>query len=246
MADALVPYAPLNVLKPVAENVWIADGPEIRMRVGFFGVPFPTRMTLLRLPGGDLWLHSPIAPDAALVRQVSALGPLRFLIAPNNLHYWWIADWKDRFPQAEVFAAPGVARAARRPMPAHRTLGADPPPAWMETIDQVLIEGDVLGEVDFFHRPSRTLVLTDLVENFELPRVRNRLMRWLVRLGGAADPDGKTPRDMQWSFLRSRDAVRAAVRQMIAWQPEIVIVAHGRWYEKDGAAELRRAFRWIL
>jgi hypothetical protein len=33
---------------------------------------------------------------------------------------------------------------------------------------------------------------------------------------------------------------------MIAWNPEWVIVAHGRWYERHGAQELRRAFRWVL
>jgi hypothetical protein len=30
---------------------------------------------------------------------------------------------------------------------------------------------------------------------------------------------------------------------MIAWEPERVILAHGRWYDRAGAAELRRAFR---
>jgi hypothetical protein len=33
---------------------------------------------------------------------------------------------------------------------------------------------------------------------------------------------------------------------MIAWQPEKVVMAHGRWYERDGVAELRRAFRWLV
>jgi hypothetical protein len=33
---------------------------------------------------------------------------------------------------------------------------------------------------------------------------------------------------------------------MLAWQPERVMIAHGRWYDKDAAAELRRAFRWVL
>jgi hypothetical protein len=32
---------------------------------------------------------------------------------------------------------------------------------------------------------------------------------------------------------------------MVAWAPERVIFAHGRCYERDGAAELRRAFRWL-
>jgi hypothetical protein len=33
---------------------------------------------------------------------------------------------------------------------------------------------------------------------------------------------------------------------MLDWDPERIIIAHGRWYDRDGGAELRRAFRWIL
>jgi hypothetical protein len=33
---------------------------------------------------------------------------------------------------------------------------------------------------------------------------------------------------------------------MLAWNPQRIILAHGRWYERDGAAELARAFAWAL
>ena len=36
---------------------------------------------------------------------------------------------------------------------------------------------------------SRTLILTDLIENFELSRVCHWLLRWIMRAFGAADPD---------------------------------------------------------
>src|SRR3546814_11426118 len=73
---------------------------------------------------------------------------------------------------------------------------------WAGEIDQVLVPGGIVSEVDFFHYPSRTLVLIDLIENIEPRRVQNILYRWLIRLGGAADPDGKAPRDMQSSDER--------------------------------------------
>lgn len=244
--DAYAPYAPLNVLKAVAEDLWIVDGPEIRF--GYLGLklPFPTRMTIVRLPDGAIWIHSPTVAADALVKRVRELGPVRWLIAPNTIHYWWIPDWKAAFPEAQVWAAPGLARAAKRELTIDHELGDAAPPAWAETIDQVLVEGDMLTEVNFFHRPSRTLILTDLIENFEPERVRPRLLRWLMRLAGAADPDGKAPIDMQLSFARRRPAVRTAVERMIAWGPERILLAHGRWYPANGVAELRRAFRWVL
>lgn len=242
----IAPYEPLDVLKPVAPDIWIVDGPEIRFAYFGLKLPFPTRMTVVRLPDGGLWVHSPIAPDAGLFEQIEAIGPVRFLIAPNNLHYWWVPDWTARFPEAVVYGSPGIEKSAKRPIRIDQHLGDTSPAAWAGTIDQVLVAGAMLTEVDFFHRPSRTLILTDLIENFEPERIRSWFYRTLVRWSGAADPDGKAPADMRATFLLHRAALRAAVERMIAWQPERVIIAHGRWYESDGTRELRRAFRWVL
>lgn len=243
---AYAPYLPLNVLKPVAPDLWIVDGPEIWF--GLFGLtlPFPTRMTVVRLPDGALWLHSPTEPSDALAEGLREVGAVRFLVAPNTIHYWWIPDWKARFPDAEIHAPPGLECSAKRALPAHHALGDAPPASWADAIDRVLVRGDALTEVDFFHWPSRTLVLTDLIENFETERVRHWFDRLLLRLGGAADPDGKAPIDMRIGFLRQRKAVRVAVRRMIVWEPERIIIAHGRWYERDATVELRRAFHWVL
>ncbi|HPG01980.1 MAG: DUF4336 domain-containing protein, partial [Hyphomicrobiales bacterium] len=247
MSDAYLPYAPLNALKSVAPEIWIVDGPEIRMDyVAGLAIPFPTRMTIVRLPDGALWLHSPVAFDPALAADVMALGPVAFIIAPNTLHYWHTPDWIERFPQAHFFYAPGLETKAKRALPAGEKLGETPPPEWATTIDQTCIIGSLLNEVAFFHRPSRSLILTDLIENFEPSRVQSRFWRAAMRLFGAADPDGKAPFDMQMTFWRHRVELRRAVEKMIAWAPERIVIAHGRWYGKDGVAELRRAFRWAL
>ena len=246
MSDAFVPYAPLDTLKPVAEDVWIVDGPEIRMRWLGLKIPFPTRMTVVRLPDRSLWLHSPIAPDERVVEALAPLGRVAHIVAPNTLHYWHVPSWAAHFPEATVWLAPGLPAKAKRPLPAHRPLDAAPPAEWQGAFDQVVVIGDVLNEVDFFHRPSRTAILTDLIENFEPARVKSRFWRAIMRWSGAADPDGKAPADMRATFRRHRGAVRAAVETMLGWNPERVIIAHGRWYDSDGTAELRRAFRWVL
>jgi hypothetical protein len=246
-SEAFVPYAPLNVLKPIAADIWLVDGPEIRFQ--FFAglkLPFPTRMTIVRLPDGGLWVHSPTEPVDPLVDSVRELGPVRWLVAPSSIHYWWVPDWKAKFPDAEVFAVANLERWAKRTFPPHQKLGETPRGAWADAIDQIVVAGDVVTEAEFFHRASRTLILTDLIENFEPSRVHSRFLRGLLRVAGIADPNGKTPIDMQLSFLRQRKTVRAAVERMIAWNPERVIMAHGRWYDGNAVAELRRAFRWVL
>ena len=237
-------YEPLFTLKPVAPDVWIADGGWIR----FYGLPFPTRMTVVRLAGGGLWVHSPVADPGGLGDQVAALGPVRHLIAANWIHYAWVPDWQARFAQAVTWGRPGVqARAASRGVRLHldQVLGDAAPAEWAGQIDQRMADSGVHREVVFFHRASRTLILTDLIENFE-PAKMPWWTRPLLGLGRVCDPDGRMPRDMAASFRTRRGHLRDLVRTMIGWAPERVILAHGRWYDRDGTAELRRAFRDVI
>jgi len=236
-------YEPLLTLKPVTDDIWIADGPVIR----FYGLPFPTRMTVVRLCDGGVFVHSPVPLEGELRAQVDAVGPVRHLVAPNWIHYAWIPAWQAAFPDAETWGCPGVqARARTRGVGLHldHLLGESSPDAWADEIEQRLVVGGVHSEVVFFHRRGRTLILTDLIENFELPKVP-WYFRPLVRLGGVADPDGKTPADLRAMLSTQPDALRAHVDAMLAWDPERVILAHGRWYTERGTDELRRAFRWV-
>ncbi|WP_068304002.1 DUF4336 domain-containing protein [Pararhodobacter sp. CCB-MM2] len=238
-------YAPLNTLKSVAPDVWIVDGPAIR----FYGLPFTTRMTVIRLPGGGLWVHSPIAVDDALMAEIDVLGPVQCLIAPNWIHYAYVGAWQARYPEARCWAAPGVReRAASRDVAIRidAVLGDEAPVEWAGVIEQLVVAGSSSHhEAVFFHLATKTLVLTDLIENFE----RRAVPVWQVPflfLAGNLDPDGKAPRDMQATFRKGREAARASVERMIGWGPERVILAHGRWYPEKGVEELKRAFRWIL
>jgi Domain of unknown function (DUF4336) len=240
-------YPPLNSLKPIVENVWIVDGPTIRFGMPGLRFPFPTRMTVVRLAGADLFIHSPTPLAPALRREICEIGTPRWLIGPNRLHYWWIPEWRAAFAAADVYLAPGIKEqaAGRIDFSAFPLIGENGFP-WDHEIATLPIAGSFMTEIEFFHRPSRTMILTDLIENFEPRKLQSFAMRWLTRLGGAQDPDGQTPRDMRLSFARQKQQVRAAVVKMIAWQPERVILAHGRWYERNGTAELRRALRWVL
>ncbi len=241
-------YTPLNILKPLAQELWIVDGPIVHMAALGLRAPFPTRMTVVRLPDGGLWCHSPVAPDSALFAAIDALGPVRHLISPNLLHYAHIAAWKQRYPQATAWASPGVReRAASQHIEVRFDADLDdaPPPAWAATIDQLCFRGSrVMPEIVFLHRTSASLILADLIENFEAAKLPTP-MRWMARLGGVLDPDGKAPLDMRLTYVGHKDAARACLARMRAWQPQRVILAHGRCYLENAVAELSRAFRWL-
>jgi hypothetical protein len=239
-------YSPINVPKPVAEDLWIVDGPVIRFGMPWPKMPFPTRMTIVRLPGRRLFVHSPTLLTAELKAEIARIGTPTWLVAPNRIHYWWIPDWHAEYPLADVFLAPRIRKqAGKRIAFDAQALDREEGYPWDQQIATVRVESSFMTEFDFFHRPSRSLILTDLIENFEPAKLGSLCLRWLTRLGGVQDPDGQMPRDMRMTFSKHKQQLRAAVAKMIEWNPQRVILAHGRWYERDGAKELQRAFRWL-
>jgi hypothetical protein len=240
-------YPPINTLKPVADDVWIVDGPIIRFGPRWLKMPFPTRMTIIRAEGRSLFIHSPTPLTPELKAAVAGLGDPRWIIGPNRIHYWWIPDWYAAYGDAEVYLAPRIREQAKGRIDfATKELGGASGYPWDGAIATLPVPGSYMTEFEFFHERSRTLILTDLIENFEPKKLTTWWMRWLTRFGGVQDPDGKMPRDMRFTFRSHKAELRRAVETMIAWQPARAILAHGRWYQDNAEAELRRAFRGVL
>lgn len=241
-------YPPLNTLKPVTDDIWIVDGPLIEFGPPLLRMPFPTRMSVIRI-GRKLFIHSPTPLTAGLKTEIAAIGAPAWIIGPNRIHYWWIPEWCDAYPDAVAYLAPRIMDQAgdRLDEVSHRCRPLDDRSAypWDGAIDTLLVHGSYMSEIVFFHRASRTLVLTDMIENFE-PQKLGLFARVLTWLGGAQHPDGKMPRDMRLTYRARAAELRMAVDTMIGWNPARIIVAHGKWYERDGADELRRAFRWLV
>src|SRR3546814_14352377 len=129
-------------------------------------------MTVVRRAGGRLWVHSPIAPDTVLFEAIDALGDVAWLVAPNSLHYWYVADWQRRYPAARTLAVPGLAAKAKRAFRIDAVAGDGALP---DGIAAVLVPGTAVNEAVFPHRPARTGTLTPQTENFETARLSGRL-----------------------------------------------------------------------
>jgi hypothetical protein len=227
-----------SLLKPLGPNIWIAEGPV----VSFFGFPYPTRMAVIRLANGDLFIWSPITLKAELKAEVEALGPVRYLVSPNKLHYLFLPDWKAAFPDARLYASPGLAKKRRR-IAFDAELRDQPERDWAGDIDQVLFGGSwAMNEIVFFHRASSTPLFADLIENFH-PHWFTGWRGLLARLDGIVMPNPGAPREWRLTFNRTR--AQAALARILAWQPNQVVMAHGEIVRTGGTGFIRKCFRWL-
>lgn len=232
------------MLTPLGPELWVADGGF----VSFFGFDYPTRMVVVRLDDGGLWLWSPIEPGPELVEAVRALGPVRHLVSPNKLHHLFLGPWKAKFPEAKLWGtASTVARFGD--LDFSGTLTDDPPPDWAGQIDQDHFDNSrLLDEVLFFHRKSRTAIIADLSQPFSEAFLKTHWpawLRWIARRVGMVEGKGYAPVELRLTF-RHRAEARAKVKALIAEGPARVVVAHGELVRSGGAAYLRRAFGWLL
>ncbi|MGA9332720.1 MAG: DUF4336 domain-containing protein [Rudaea sp.] len=208
-------------------------------------MPFPTRMSVARLSDDRVWVHSPVALDDALREEIDALGHVAALIAPNSLHHLFVGAWQAAYPQARTWAAPGL----RRKCPQLRfdaDLDDGLAAEWGDEIDSLVFrQSRIVNEVVFHHRPSRTLILTDLIENFDA-RTLTWPMRLIARLGGVLAPNGSTPRDFRASFRGSgRAQARACRDRVLGWNVQRIVLSHGLCVDTDAGAFLQRALAWL-
>jgi hypothetical protein len=227
------------MLKEFGSSLYAIDGPT----VSFFGVPYPTRMALVRLSDGSAWVWSPIALTEELARDIQSIGRVRRIVSPNKLHHLFLQEWAVRWPEARLYAPPDLAR--RKPaIHFHAELNDEPDPSWAPDIDQVIFRGSVaMAEVAFFHRASRTAIIGDLIQRF----AEEQISGWkgvVMRLGGVVGEHGGTPCDWRASFLR-RGPARAALQKLLAWNPERLLIAHGQCAHTGAREIIEAALRWM-
>jgi hypothetical protein len=231
------------MLEPLGHNLWFADGGI----VSFNGFDYPTRMAVVRLAGGELWLWSPVEKTPGLEHQVRALGPVRHIVSPNKLHHLFMAEWQAAFPDAKLWGTESTV-AKRRDLRFSGTLADDPPPAWDGQIDQFYFTNSpFLDELIFFHRQSRTAIIADLSQTLSAAFLKSHWpwwMRLVARLSKMVEGQGYPPIDYRISFRRRRTA-RAKLLALIEERPERVLVAHGEIVRLGGEPFLRRAFSWL-
>ncbi|WP_436836060.1 DUF4336 domain-containing protein [Laspinema palackyanum] len=181
LAMPLYPYGRRRTLcqEVVKDTLWTFE--QIQ---GILYVVVPIRMTVVRLERGGLLVYAPIAPTPECVRQVQALesqhGPVKYIILPTVSgleHKVFVGPFARRFPLAQVFVAPsqwsfplnlplswlGLPQRRTQVLPQDSSKVPFADEFDYEILGPIDLGLGRFGEVAFFHRASRSLLVTDSV-----------------------------------------------------------------------------------
>lgn len=221
---------------PIAREVWAVED-ALRLPGG---VVFPLRCTIVRLPDGGLWLHSPVAFDDTTAAAVEALGPVAHLVAPSAMHHLHLGDAQARWPDATTWA-PEALRAKRPDLALPHTLDEAAP--WDDVVQRIALDGAPrIAETLFLHRPTGTLLCTDLVFHVTRPAtLASRLMYWLVGTS-------RGPRmSRSWHLLADDlGAMGTSLAPLLDGRVERLVPCHGDVVDPAPPEVLRRAWSRAL
>jgi hypothetical protein len=225
----------MTTLKSIDDGLW-----AVRAAQNFIGLHVGTQMTIVKLSGGGLLLHSPVAITPELKAQIDALGAVRHIICPNLFHHLHAGSALAAWPQAKLHGPEALQR-KRKDLRFDAVFGETPHPDWADDLTGITIDGSLLGETVLYHKATRTLITVDLVENFS--HHDHAITRWYLKLGGIYGRAG-WHRLLRMTYFNRRKA-RASMQRILALPFERVLVAHGDNIERDAGRVIREGLRWL-
>lgn len=225
-------------LRNLAPNLWVADRP---FKLPFIFGDIRTRMTVIRLANGSLFLHSPILLDPETRAALDEIGAVREIVAPSKAHHLFVGEYLKAYPEAKLHGAPDLS-SKRKDLTFTSILGDEADPDWQGQIEHHLFGGTpFLNEIVFYHPATHTLIFTDLVFNVSRQdAAQARVFNWI---SGAAGHFG--PHRLVRRAITDHEAARVSVARILQWDFDRVIVTHGDVLESGGRDRVRAAFAYL-
>jgi len=182
----------------------------------------PHAVTVMRKRDGGLIVHSPAKLDDATRAALKSLGDVTSIVWPSWWHDLYLQDWADAYPGALLYVAPDLQnKVAGSPMARvlseSSEIDAD--------VDVVAVDGlrVWLDEFVLLHRPSKTLIVADLVVNVgpDLPFPTNAFFALMGARSGPFVP---------WFYrtvARDKRRLRSQLDRITSLDFDRLIVGHG-------------------
>ncbi len=222
----VAPHGPLEQLSP---HLW-------RMQGDVPGAPLKRVMAVAKRADGTLVVHSAIALEEELMKEIDGWGKVAFIVVPNGFHRIDAPRYKERYPDAKVLAPTGSRKKVEELVKCDGTL--EDFPADSHVSFQVL-RGcrDAEGVMVVKDEDGTSLVFTDAL--FNMPHVPG-FMGFLVRYVGGSSGGPKVSNIGKLLLVKDKKAFAGHLREL-AELPDLrrAVVSHHEVITGDVPQTLR-------
>jgi hypothetical protein len=217
-------------------GIWIGS-----RKLWFSGVRLRSRMTIIRLADGRLWVHSASEPTPELCAELDRMGQVSWVVVPNRYHHLHAAAMKARYPGAQVIG-PASAKLRNKSLALDLAIDDARLPSLVPELSPVALRGvPFLDETLFFHAKTRTLIGADVM------MCGCRADHWTWRFASRAWGQYerfKVPPDVRW-HTRGGPLVRQSLQEIASLPVERILVAHSNPIEDRPLQQLDDAWRFV-
>lgn len=195
----------------------------------------PVRTTVVRLKTSLVM----ISPGSHLSpQQLQGAGGVTDLVAPNLFHCAGLPKAQSTFPNAKVWGSPGCQELKPKISWTSQLNPKDWPHS--EELPLLLIQGmPKVNETVFFHRKSKTLIVSDLCFNLQ---EASGIGCWIIlNLFGTYQQFGVSR--LWLKMTKDFPALKKSLLQMFEWDFENIVMSHGSIVVDGGKDQLKTAFQ---
>jgi hypothetical protein len=216
-------------------GIWIGEH-----ELWFGGVRLHSRMTVIQLADGKLWVHSASEPTKERRAELDRLGEVAWVVVPNRYHHLHAAAAKAHYPDAQVIG-PASAKLRNKSVALDVAIDDARLPSLVPQLSPVALRGvPFLDETLFFHAKTRTLIGADVMMR-GCP-ADHFTWRWVSRILGQYQRY-KAPPDVRW-HTRGGPLVRQSLDEIAKLPVERILVAHSDPIEDRPLEQLEEAWRF--
>lgn len=184
-------------------------------------VNITARSTLVPLKNNKYVLISPVKFDEGQRSELLKVNP-EAIVSPSCFHHLFIKAAHDYLPEAKLYGAPGLQR-KRADIKWDGILNETPWP-YQDELKAIVIEGaPKINEVVFYHRDSKTLIVTDLL--FNLKNLKSLPEKLVYGLMGTFNNPAVSR--LVKLMTRDRKALKKSLKQVLELDFDRLVMAHG-------------------
>ena len=195
-------------------------------------------VTIIRLASGKLLIHSTADFSVQDLDDIRGLGEPGWLLEATNFHDTLASQGRAALPDIPYLVPPGFKNA--------ESLGARPISSaadqWAGEIEVIELGGmPAIREHVLFHRPSKTLIVADLIFNLD-PSAGAWTRIFLRATAGLKNFPGTSRLFRLW--IKDRAAFNESIDRITHLEFERVIVAHGEPIVTNAKQRFLDALKW--